>query len=149
MTTTPPHTAFLHLVVGYDGSPPARRALDAASLLLDGRTGHIDVVYVIHTAVVADAPVAPADVESGQIAQELGAQAAAQLGDRGPSWGFERRLGNTVHELTAAAAGVRDANPDRFVAIVVGSSSSAIHRVAGSVAVGLGRHPPVPLLIVP
>jgi hypothetical protein len=48
----------------------------------------------------------------------------------------------------AAATGIRDANPDRFVAIV-GSSSSAIHRVAGSVAVGLGRHPPVPLLIVP
>ena len=149
MTTVPPHTAFLHLVVGYDGSPPARRALDAAILLLYGRTGRIDVVYVAHTPVVADAPVAPADVGLAQIEQELRAMAAEQLGDRGIAWGFERRVGNTAHELTAAATGIRDANPDRFVAIVVGSSSSAIHRVAGSVAVGLGRHPPVPLLIVP
>ena len=147
MTTAPPPTAFLNLVVGYDGSPPARRALDAAIVLLHGRTGRIDVVCVTHTPVVADA--APVDMDPGPIEQELRAQAAEQLRDRGAAWGFERRQGNTAHELTAAATGIRDANPDRFVMIVVGSSSSAIHRVAGSVAVGLGRHPPVPLLIVP
>jgi len=46
-TPTPPFPA-LHLVVGYDGSPPADRALDAAVRLLRGRTGRIDVVYVAH-----------------------------------------------------------------------------------------------------
>jgi nucleotide-binding universal stress UspA family protein len=32
---------------------------------------------------------------------------------------------------------------------MVGSSSHATHRVAGSVAVGLARRSPVPLIIVP
>ena len=44
MTSAPPPAAFLNLVVGYDGSPPAQRALDAAVLLLHGRAGRIDVV---------------------------------------------------------------------------------------------------------
>jgi len=35
------------------------------------------------------------------------------------------------------------------VALVVGSSSHAMHRVIGSVAVSLSRHSPVPLVIVP
>jgi nucleotide-binding universal stress UspA family protein len=70
MTTAPPPTQFVHLVVGYDGSPPASRALDAAVRVKPG-------------------------------------------------------------------------------AIVVGSSSHATHRVVGSVAIGLARHSPVPLIIVP
>jgi nucleotide-binding universal stress UspA family protein len=152
MTTAVSPTAFLHLVVGYDGSPPARRALDAAVLLLHGRTGRIDVVYVAHLpGASVEPPVLSPEMDPGfnQSEQELRAQAAGQLRDRGAAWGFERRLGNAGHELSAAAAGIRDASPDEFVVIVVGSSSSAIHRVAGSVAVGLGRHPPVPVLIVP
>ena len=152
MTAAPSPAAFLHLVVGYDGSPPARRALDAAALLLHGRTGRIDVVYVAHLPGAAvEPPVATVSMEPGldQIEQEIHAQAAEQLRDRGAAWGFNRRQGNTAHELSAVAAGIRDANPDEFVVIVVGSSSSVIHRVAGSVAVGLGRHPPGPLLIVP
>jgi hypothetical protein len=44
MSTTTPPTADLHVVVGYDGSPPANRALDAAVGLLRGRTGRIEVV---------------------------------------------------------------------------------------------------------
>ena len=35
------------------------------------------------------------------------------------------------------------------VAIVVGSSSHAMHRVVGSVAVSLARHSPVPIVVVP
>jgi nucleotide-binding universal stress UspA family protein len=149
MTTAQPPGAFLHLVVGYDGSPPARRALDAATVLLHGRPGRIDVLYVTHTPLVAEDPIAPVDIEPGQIAPELRAAAAEQLRDRGTGWDFEHRQGVAAQELEAAAEGIRNANPDRFVMIVVGSSSSAIHRVAGSVAVHLGRHPAVPLLIVP
>lgn len=150
-TTVPSPAAFLHLLVGYDGSPPARRALDAAALLLQGRAGRIDVLYVAHTPVIADAPVDPVDMERGldQIEQELRAQAAEQLRDSGTAWGFHRRQGSTAHELTTAATSIHDASPGRFVIIVAGSSSSAIHRVAGSVAVSLGRHPAVPVLVVP
>ena len=40
MTTAPPPTEFVYLVVGYDGSPPASRALDAAVRLLQRVSGH-------------------------------------------------------------------------------------------------------------
>ncbi len=46
MSTGMPATGDLYLVVGYDGSPPATRALDAAVRLLHGRAGSIEVVYV-------------------------------------------------------------------------------------------------------
>jgi nucleotide-binding universal stress UspA family protein len=48
MDTTMPPAGNLYLVVGYDGSPPATRALDAAVALLQGRAGRIDVLYVAH-----------------------------------------------------------------------------------------------------
>jgi nucleotide-binding universal stress UspA family protein len=39
--------------------------------------------------------------------------------------------------------------PSGSLQLVVGSSSHAAHRMAGSVAVNLARHSPVPLVIVP
>jgi len=154
MTMTPatPPAGFLHLVVGYDGSPPASRALDAAVRLLQGRTGRIEVVYVAHLSSLAmlsaDAIV---EVESDfdEIEQELRTAAAEQLDDHGTAWRFGRRQGIIADELMAAAKDLGDAHPGDTVAIVVGSSSHATHRVVGSVAVGLARHSSVPLVIVP
>ena len=152
MTTAVPPEEFLHIVVGYDGSPPATRALDAAVRLLQGRAGLIDVVWVAHlsTAVMMSAG-AIAEMEEGfeELAPELRAQAAAQLEGRGLAWGFERLQGVIADELVAAATAVRDANPGQTVVVVVGSSSQATHRVVGSVAVSLARHSPSPVLIVP
>ena len=48
MNATAPPAGDLYLVVGYDGSPPAVRALDAAARLLHGRAGGVEVVYVAH-----------------------------------------------------------------------------------------------------
>jgi len=62
---------------------------------------------------------------------------------------FERRQGIIADHLIAAATVTAEAHPDENVAIMVGSSSHATHRVVGSVAVGLARHSPVPLIIVP
>ncbi len=76
MNAAAPPTGNLYLVVGYDGSPPAIRAL-------------------------------------------------------------------------AAAAGIQDDHPGDTVVIVAGSSSHAMHRVVGSVAVSLARRSPVPLVVVP
>ena len=67
----------------------------------------------------------------------------------GMAWEFERRQGIIADQLIAAATEIRAAHGDQTVAIVVGSSSHATHRVVGSVAVGLARHSPVPLVIVP
>jgi nucleotide-binding universal stress UspA family protein len=54
-----------------------------------------------------------------------------------------------VDELITVAKDIRDAQANDIVVIVVGSSSQAMHRVVGSVAVTLARHSPVPLIIVP
>jgi nucleotide-binding universal stress UspA family protein len=142
----------LHLVVGYDGSPPASRALDGAVRLLQGRIGRIDIVYVAQLSSLAMlSPGAIAEIENDfdEIEQQLRAQAADQLGASGAAWEFQRRQGIVADELIAAATAFRDADPDATVAIIVGSSSHVAHRVVGSVAVSLARHSPVPLVIVP
>ena len=152
MNTVMPSTGNLYLVVGYDGSAPAVRALDAAVRLLRGRAGSIDVVYVAHLPSVdmmsADA-IAEMEVSFSEIARELQAQAGEQLRGREERWEFEHGQGRITDVLIKAAEKLRDAHPADNVAIVVGSSSQAMHRMVGSVAVSLARHAPVPLVIVP
>ena len=152
MDATAPPAGNLYLVVGYDGSPPAIRALDAAARLLHGRTGSIEVVYVAHLpSIDALSPGAITEMEASfdDIARELHTAASEQLRDREERWRFERRQGLIPDELIAAAADIRDAHPGDNVVIVVGSSSHAMHRLVGSVAVSLARRSPVPLVVVP
>ena len=147
--TTPSN---LYLVVGYDGSAPACRALDAAVNLLRGRQGRIDVVYVAHMPGIdmmsADA-VAEEQVTFDDIERDLRVAAAEQLRDREERWQFERRQGLIADQLLAAAKAIHEAHPGDTVSVVVGSSSQALHRVLGSAAVSLARHSPVPVVIVP
>jgi nucleotide-binding universal stress UspA family protein len=152
MSTGTPPAADLRLVVGYDGSPSARRALDGAINLLRGRAGSIDVVYVAHVpSIAALSPGAVGEIETGfdDVERELRTLAGEQLNGREARWGFERRQGAVVDELLAAAQDAGAAHPDATVVIVVGSSSQATHRIVGAVAVGLARHSPVPLVMVP
>ena len=141
-----------HLVVGFDDSPPAQRALAAATRLLSVRPGRITVVWVAHlTSAVELSADAIAIMESDfdEVASELRSAAARGLEDSTVPWDFQRRQGPIAQELIAAAEAIHPAGPDDVVAIVVGSSSSAMHRVVGSAAVNLARHSPVPLIIVP
>ena len=152
MSTTKPPATDLRLVVGYDGSPPASRALDAAVNLLRGRTGRIEVVYVAHMpSIAAMSPGAVAEIEADfdDVAQELRTLADEQLRGREVDWAFERRQGLIAEELIAAASDIGAAHPQATLVIVVGSSSQVMHRVVGSVAVSLARHSPVPLVVVP
>ena len=150
--TNPPSAGKLYLVVGYDGSAPAVRALDGAVRLLNGRDGSIEVVYVAHLTTLemmsADA-IAEMEISFDQTARDLRAQAAEQLADREERWRFKRRQGMIPEQLIAAADQILDAHPGETAVIVVGSSSQAAHRMVGSVAVSLARHAPVPLVIVP
>jgi nucleotide-binding universal stress UspA family protein len=142
----------LFLVVGYDGSPPSRRALDAAIRLLQGRSGSIDVVYVAHVPAVdmlSAAAIAEMDTSFDEIERDLRASASAQLEGREERWRFERGQGVITDQLLAAATHCRDEHPGDNVVIVVGSSSQAAHRLVGSVAVSLARRSPVPVIIVP
>jgi nucleotide-binding universal stress UspA family protein len=148
---TPPATD-VRLVVGYDGSAPATRALDAAVNLLQGRAGGIDVVYVAHMpSMAALSAGAVTELETGfdDIERELRIRVREQLRGREERWDFERRQGIITEELLATAKDISDAHADATVVIVVGSSSQVTHRVVGSVAVGLARHSPVPLIVVP
>jgi len=137
-----PPATDLRLVVGYDGSPPASRALDAAVNLLRGRTGRIEVVYVAHMpSIAAMSPGAVAEIEADfdDVAQELRTLADEQLRGREVDWAFERRQGLIAEELIAAASDIGAAHPQATLVIVVGSSSQVMHRVVGSVAVSLAR----------
>ena len=141
-----------HLVVGFDDSPPAQRALAAAARLLSVRPGRITVVWVAHlTSAVELSADAIAIMESDfdEVASELRNAAARRLEGSTVPWDFQRRQGLIAQELIAAAEAARAARPGDVVAIVVGSSSSAMHRMVGSAAVNLARHSPVPLIIVP
>jgi nucleotide-binding universal stress UspA family protein len=152
MTTTTPPATDLRLVVGYDGSPPAIRALQAAINLLQGRPGRIEVVYVGHLpsmAALSPGAVAELETDFDDIEQELRTMATEQLGGSEQSWGFERRQGLIAEELIAAAKDIGATHPHATVVIVVGSSSLVTHRIVGSVAVSLARHSPVPLIVVP
>jgi nucleotide-binding universal stress UspA family protein len=152
MNNVMPPTGNLYLVVGYDGSDPAIRALNSAIGLLRGRDGSIAVVYVAHLTTAemmsADA-IAEMEVSFDEITRELHAQAAEQLRGREERWQFERGQGMITDVLIEAAEKIRDTHPGDTVAIVVGSSSQAMHRMVGSVAVSLARRAPVPLVIVP
>ena len=147
-----PRATDVRLVVGFDGSPPATRALDAAVNLLRGRAGGIEVTYVAHMpsmAALSAGAVGELETDFENVEQELRAMVGEQLGGREERWVLQRRQGPVVEELLAAAKDTGAAHPDATVAIVVGSSSLVAHRVVGSVAVGLARHSPVPLVIVP
>jgi nucleotide-binding universal stress UspA family protein len=152
MSSVTPPVPDLRFVVGYDGSPPATRALDAAVRLLQGRTGGIEVVYVAHVpSMAALSAGAVAELETGfdDIERALRGTVGEQLEGGEKRWGFERRQGQIAEELLAAAADTSAAHPQATVVIVVGSSSLAAHRVVGSVAVSLARHSPVPVVVVP
>jgi nucleotide-binding universal stress UspA family protein len=147
-----PPATDLRLVVGYDGSAPAGRALDAAVNLLRGRAGSIEVVYVAHlpsTASLSAGAIGELEANFEDVEQELRTMVSEQLRGQEERWDFRWREGPIAEVLLAAASDTSAAHPDATVAIVVGSSSLAAHRLVGSVAVSLARHSPVPLVIVP
>lgn len=153
MSAETPPVRELHLIVGFDGSPAAMRALDTSARLLAVRPpGRITVIWVAHlTSMVrlsADA-VNIVEHDFDQVAQELRVAAAERLADGQVPWDFQWRQGSIAHELIAVAESVQAAQPHDVVVIEIGSSSSAMHRMVGSVAVNLAHHSPVPVTIVP
>jgi nucleotide-binding universal stress UspA family protein len=152
MSADAPAVPEARLIVGFDGSPPAMRALDSAARLLTIRPGRIVVLWVAHlTSTVELSADAVAIMESdfGKVAEDLRAAAAERLDRSGVSWEFQWRQGLIAQELVAEAESMVAERPEDVVVIVVGSSSSAMRRMVGSVAVNLARHSPVPAIIVP
>jgi nucleotide-binding universal stress UspA family protein len=143
----------LLLVVGFDGSEAATRALDAATRLMSGRVGSIEVVFVAHTPPVSELS-AEALLETlnafDDVEHDLAEAARSRLEGVGPRWGFRRRNGLIADELAAVADELRrDDGDDAIVVIVVGSAEHAYHHFVGSVPVGLVRHAKYPIIVVP
>jgi nucleotide-binding universal stress UspA family protein len=155
--TTAPTTAGSagsapYLLVGYDGSVPAQAALETATQLLGGGGGHLEIVYVAHLSGIVE--MSPGAVSGMQdsfdgVAAELEAEVRARLGNRAPSWHFQRRNGSITEQLIAVATELRRQHGQDATVIIVGASSHLAHHIAGSVAVALARRAGFPLLVVP
>jgi nucleotide-binding universal stress UspA family protein len=153
MELTPPQGRLV-LVVGFDGSQPAQRALRLAERLLDHRQGWLEVIYVAHVPAIRSAAAAVVDAEAAaelersldETSENLSREVRSLLAAREQRWQFRRRDGSKDSELIAAANEARnEAGPGSTVAIVVGNE----HRTFSSVPGALTRRSPYPLIVVP
>ena len=160
-TLTRPPGSLVYAVVGFDGSAPALRALDAAARLLNDRPGGMEIVYVPHvSALITAGDVggrALADVlrsfddATRDLSEEVRAHLqATHLRAAAQHWHFQRRDGAIAGQLIAVADDLaRQHGPDASVAIVVGRSEHGYHHVLGSVPQALERHNHYPVIVIP
>jgi nucleotide-binding universal stress UspA family protein len=141
------------LVVGFDGSEAAGRALDAATRLIAGRVGSIEVVYVAHTPAMTEmSPDAAGEMLEmfDAVEHDLDEAVRTRLAGLGQHWSFRRRDGLIADELVAAADELsRDHSDGTTVGIVIGSAAHRLHHFIGSVPVALVRHARYPIVVVP
>ena len=139
----------LVLVVGFEGSDPARRALAAAGRILRDREGWIEVVYVDPTERAEDVSSKPAadviqSVGSAQV--DLHYEVRSVLEADKQSWRLRSTSGEVAEELARAAQAIaRESGPSRTVAIVVGSD----RHLRFNVPITLARRSIFPVIIVP
>jgi nucleotide-binding universal stress UspA family protein len=143
-----PSPGSLVLVVGFEGSDPARRALAAAGRILGTREGWIEIVNVT--------PTGDSDQQSSQPAADvidsLGPETQfhyevrSLLEDEHQRWRARSTSGEVADQLIETAAAIAEEGGDRrTVAVVVGSD----HRLAFSIPVTLARRSAFPVLVVP
>jgi nucleotide-binding universal stress UspA family protein len=139
----------LVLVVGFEGSEPARRALAAAGRILRDREGWIEVVHVELTeGGDDDSPGPAADVMDsvGSTQVDLHYEVRSVLEAEKQPWRLRSTSGAVAEELTQAARAIADdGGPSRTVVIVVGTD----RRLAFSVPITLARQSSFPVIIVP
>ena len=143
----------LVLVVGYDGSEPAQRALTGAAEMLRDRVGRLEVVYVAHVpSTVAFSAQAVVAVQEGMDteAQELAARVDATLDGTGLKSHFQRRNGEVAPGLLAVGEEQLEAEgPSTHVVLVVGGSAHKIDRYLNSTPVRVIRQDRFEVLVIP
>jgi nucleotide-binding universal stress UspA family protein len=143
----------LVLVVGYDGTAPAQRALRAAAGMLAHSPGRMEVVFVAHVPAAAGfAPQATQVFRDGfdQDARDLRTEVDDALASSGVKWGFQRRNGEIASELlTAGEEQLVGEGPNTKVVLVVGGSAHKIDRYLNSTPTKVIRHDRFEVLVVP
>jgi nucleotide-binding universal stress UspA family protein len=140
------------LVVGFDNSEPARRALRWAARLLDARPGALHVVYADHPVADSDlSGFAAAEMASARdtAAEGIAAAAAELTAGTAARYTFERRREAPADAILSGAVTLATAEPGGDPLIVVGRSGHARHHVIGSVPARLLNHSPYPVLAIP
>ena len=139
------------LVVGFDDSAPARRALTWGADLLRARPGTLHVVYADHPLIDSDLTgFGRPEMDQARDAKAAGvAQAAAEItATAGVPYTFERRQESPADAMLAAANDLDGAEPASEPVLVTGRSHHAPHRILGSVPVELLHQSPYPVLTI-
>ena len=139
------------LVVGFDDSEPARRALIWGADLIRTRPGTLHVIYADHALIDSDlSGFARAEMEQTRDERAAGvAEAAAEIAAAaGVPYTFERRQEAPADAILHAAGLHAAAEPASPPVIVTGRSHHAVHHVIGSVPVRLLHEAPYPVLTI-
>jgi nucleotide-binding universal stress UspA family protein len=141
------------LVVGYDGSEPAQRALVGAVDMLRGRAGRIEAVFVAHmptTAAFLAQAVAAMQEGLDNEEHELFAQVDETLRETDVKWHFQRRNGEIAPQLLEVGQEQLDAGgADTHVVLVVGGSAHKIDRYLNSTPARVIRQDRFEVFVVP
>jgi nucleotide-binding universal stress UspA family protein len=146
-TAGPPVT----LVVGFDDSEPARRALTWSADLLRNRPGTLHVVYADHAVIDSDLTgLGRAEMDAGrdQRAARMAEAAAGIAATAGVPHTFERRGEPPAEAILDAAGRAATEAAGAAPLIVAGRSHHALHQVIGSVPGRLLRESPYPVLTI-
>ena len=139
------------LVVGFDDSAPARRALTWGADLLRARPGILHVVYADHPLIDSDLTgFGRPEMDEARDDKAAGvAQAAAEIAaTAGVPYTFERRQESPADAMLAAANDLDGAESASEPVLVTGRSHHAPHRILGSVPVELLHQSPYPVLTI-
>jgi nucleotide-binding universal stress UspA family protein len=139
----------VNVVVGFDDSEPARRALTWGADLLRTRPGALHVVYADHVLVDSDLSGfgrAEMDEDRDEKAASVAGAAKRIAAAAGVPYTFERRQDSPADAILHAASTY--AAPGSTPVIVAGRSHHVPHRVIGSVPVRLLNQSPYPVVTI-
>lgn len=139
------------LVVGFDDSEPARRALIWGADLIRIRPGTLHIVYSDHVLIDSDlSGFARAEMDEARDEKAASvAEAAKEIAAAaGVPYTFERRQESPADAILHAASVHAAAEPASTPVIVTGRSHHAAHHVIGSVPVRLLHQSPYPVLTI-
>jgi nucleotide-binding universal stress UspA family protein len=138
------------LLVPVDGSQPSLRALDAAVEFAVGLHAEIVVCHVVNLANVALLSAGEAQLLPGCLEEledngkAIVAEALARIGDRAPA-STRTVEGEPVEEIERMAAEIRPA----FIVMGSHGRTGLSRALVGSVAEGVLRRAPIPVMVVP